>query len=174
MSVVVRPSDVGIAKGTALFMSIRLLKALRKYYDLVKMAAIDPTTVVPSELNFVPGPGNDLESMIWVLTYAIMLHHQEGLRGPKRILYKLNVVDMYYGSLSYSGLAMRRDLMVFYGSNRFTDEPEEWIPDMTQCKWFRRAMTLVSRQFVASPHGSVEPITFDAFDALCDEFITDE
>ena len=155
-------------------MSIRLLKALRNYYDLVEMAAIDPATVVPSELDFVPGPGNDLESMIWVLTYAIMLRHQECLRGPKRARYKLKVVDMCYGSLSYSGLAEKRVLMVFYGTNRLADEPEKWIPDMTQCKWYRRAMTLVSGQIGATPQSNVEPITFDAFDALCDEFITDE
>ena len=154
-------------------MSIPLLKALDKYYDLVELAAMDPTTVVPSELDFVPGPGNDLESMIWVLTYAIMLHHQESLQGPKKTHYKLNVVDMCYGSLSYSGLAGKRRLMAYEGSNPFADEPEELIPDTAQCKWFRRAMTLISSQFVPSSHGGVGPITFDAFDALCDEFITD-
>ena len=74
-------------------MSIPLLRALNKYYDSVELAAIDPTTVVPSELDFVPGPGDDLESMIWVLTYAIILRYQEGLRGPKRARYKLKVVE---------------------------------------------------------------------------------
>ena len=64
--------------------------------------------------------------------------------------------------------------MAYDGSTLVAYEPEEWIPDMTQCKWFRRAMTLVLGQIGASPQGSVEPITFDAFDALCDEFITDE
>jgi hypothetical protein len=28
----------------------------------------------------MPGPQDDLESMIWVLCYVIMLHHQESLR----------------------------------------------------------------------------------------------
>ena len=155
-------------------MSIPLLKALNKYYDLMESVAIDPTTVVPSELDFVPGAGDDLESMIWVLTYAIMLHHQESLQGMDKADYKRDVVDKFYGSLSYSGLAEKRRLMAYDGSNRFADEPEEWIPDATQCKWFRRAMTLISGQFVASPQGDVEPITFDAFDALCDEFMTNE
>jgi hypothetical protein len=74
-------------------MSIPLLRALTKYYRLVEMAAIDPAIVVPSELAFMPGPGEDLESMIWVLTYAIMLRHQESLQGLKKAHYKLNVVD---------------------------------------------------------------------------------
>ena len=74
-------------------MSIRLLNALSGHYDLVESAATDPTIVVPSDLDFVPRPGDDLESMIWVLTYAIMLHHQEGLQGPKKAQHKLDVVD---------------------------------------------------------------------------------
>ena len=155
-------------------MSISLLKALTKYYDRVDMAAIDPATVIPPELNFVPGPRDDLESMIWVLTYAIMLHHQETLQGLRKAHYKAKVVDQFYGSLSYSGLGEKRDVMVFRGSNPLTDQAEDWIPDPTQCKWFRRAMTLVDGHIRPSPDGSVKAITFDAFDALCDEFITDE
>ena len=153
-------------------MSIPLLTALAKRYKLMQTAAMDPTVVVPSELDFVPGPQDDLESMIWVLTYAIMLRYQEGLQGFKKAQYKLDVIDRFYGNLSYSGLAEKRVVMVFHGVNRLGDKPEGWIPDTTQCKWFRRAMTLVAGQNML--HGSIDPITFDAFDALCDEFITDE
>jgi hypothetical protein len=35
-------------------------------------------------------------------------------------------------------------------------------------------MTLVAGRLMPSFDGSIKPITFDAFDALCDEFITDE
>jgi hypothetical protein len=154
-------------------MSIPLLRALTKYYGLVETAAIDPAIVVPSELEFMPGPGDDLESMIWVLTYAIMLHHQQSLQGLKKARYKLKVVDQFYGSLSYSGLAKERLLMALQGSRPLFDEADEWIPDATQCKWFRRAMALVEGQSIAQSHGNIIPITFDAFDALCDEFITE-
>jgi hypothetical protein len=68
-----------------------------------------------------------------------------------------------------------RDVMVWRGYNLGAYEPEEWIPDSTQCKWFRRAMALVAGQvMLLTPDGSTNLITFDAFDALCDEFITDE
>jgi len=153
-------------------MSLPLLRALSKYYKLVETAAIDPAIVVPSELDFMPGPRDDLESMIWVLTYAIMLRYQESLQGLKKVHYKRDVVDQLYGSLSYSGLANMRDLMVFRGCNHLAYEPEEWVPDATQCKWFRRAMALVAGQVALSSGGSIKPITFDVFDALCDEFIT--
>ena len=155
-------------------MSTRLLNALIDHYDLVESTATDPTIVVPSELDFVPGPGDDLESMIWVLTYAIMLRHQEGLQGPKKAQYKLKVVDGFYGSLSYSGLADKRVVMVFHGANLLANQPKVWIPEPTHCKWFRRAMMLVTGQLTPSLDGSIKAITFDAFDALCDEFITDE
>ena len=64
--------------------------------------------------------------------------------------------------------------MVYEGFNSLSDDPEDWIPDPTQCKWFRRAMTLVDGHIRPSPDGSTKAITFDAFDALCDEFITDK
>ena len=155
-------------------MSIPLLMALAKHYKLMQTAAMDPTVVVPSELDFVPGPQDDIESMIWVLTYAIMLRYQEGLQGFKKIQYKLDVVDGFYGNLSYSGLAEKRDVMVFRSIRPLSDGPEEWFPDPAERKWFKRAMTLVAGGLMPSLDGSMKAITFDAFDALCDEFITDE
>ena len=163
-----------MAQGTALFMSISLLTALTKYYDLVDMATINPAIVAPSGLDFVPGPGHDLESVIWVLTYAIMLHHQGSLRGSLKARYQRRVVDNFYGSLSYSGLTEKRKIMIFDGTNLLSYEPEVWIPDQEQRKWFRLAMTLVEDQTKLTLRGSTKSITFDAFDALCDEFITDE
>ena len=163
-----------MAQGTALFMSISLLNALTKYYDLVEMATTNSAIVAPSGLDFVPGPGDDLESMIWVLTYAIMLYHHASLRGSDKARYQRRAVDHLYGSLSYSGLAEKRKAMVFDGTDLLAFRPEEWIPDQTQCKWFRLAMTLVEDQTKLTIRGNTKPITFDAFDALCDEFITDE
>ena len=45
-------------------MALPLIKALTKHYKLVDKAAKDPTILVPSELDFMPGPHDDLESMI--------------------------------------------------------------------------------------------------------------
>ena len=163
-----------MAQGTALFMSISLLSALNTHYHLVEMATINPAIVVPTELDFAPGPGEDLESMIWVLVYAIMLHHQGSLQGSHKARYQRRVIDKYYGSLSYSGLADQRELLMSRGNNLRACEPEEWIPNRAQCEWFRLAMELVEDQTKLSRRSGTKPITFDAFDALCDEFITDE
>ena len=155
-------------------MSISLLVALAKYYRLVEKATKNPAIIAPSGLDFVPGPGDDLESMIWVIAYAIMLHHQGSLQGSDKADYQHSVVNKYYGSLSYSGLADKRSLMLFYTFNPLADGPEDWIPDPEQRKWFIGAMTLISGQIKPPSGGSNNSITFDAFDALCDEFITDE
>ena len=155
-------------------MSIPLLTALAEHYNLMETAAIDPTVVVPPELDFMPGPQDDLESMIWVLTYAILLRNQEGLQGFKKAQYKLNVVDRFYGGLSYSELVERHTVMVFRSIRHLSHGPEEWIPDPAQRKWFTHAMALVASRLMPSFDGHDKTITFDAFDALCDEFITDE
>jgi len=42
-----------------------MVTALEEYYSLVDKATKNPAIVAPSELNFVPGAGDDLESMIW-------------------------------------------------------------------------------------------------------------
>ena len=63
MSLLVKHSDVIMAQGTALFMSISLLDALTKYYKLVEKTTTNPTINTPSGLDFEPGPGEDLEWM---------------------------------------------------------------------------------------------------------------
>jgi len=157
-----------MAQGTALFMSMSLLTALTKYYHLVGKATKNPAIVAPSGLDFVPGPGEDLESMIWVITYAIMLHHYASLQGSDKTDYKRDVIGNFYGNLSYLGLGKERDCLINRGTSLRAYGPEEWIPDLAQREWFRHAMALVKGQT------ELKPITFDAFDALCDEFITDE
>ena len=155
-------------------MGIRLLRSLTKYYKLVDKAVQDPAIVVPPELDFVPGPGDELESMIWVLTYAIMLHQHANLQGFAKTLYKRDVVDKFFGSLSYSGLVTFRDALVLGGTNDLAEERDDWFPDVVQRQWFRRAMALVAGQTMSFFNSSINPITFDGFDALCDEFIADE
>ena len=63
-----------MALGTALFMRIPLLKPLAKYHRFMDKTTKDPEIVVPS-LDFVPGAGDDLESMIWCLKALLMMKH---------------------------------------------------------------------------------------------------
>jgi len=103
-------------------MGIPLLNALDKHYKLIGKATKDSATFVPPELNFVPGAGDDLESMIWVITYAIMVHHQEDLQGSGKADYKRDGVDVFYSSFSYSELAKESNSMAFHGTNSLADD----------------------------------------------------
>ena len=64
--------------------------------------------------------------------------------------------------------------MMVDGANPRARGPAIWFPDPAQLEWFRRAMVLVASQTGLLAGGSTKTITFDAFDALCDELITDE
>ena len=52
----------------------------------------------------MPGPQDDLESMIWVLTYAIMLHRQESSQALKKaqpVLWQLVLLWTREGALAH-------------------------------------------------------------------------
>ena len=100
-----------------------------------------------------------------------MLHHQESLRGSDKTLYKHRVVDTFYSSPSYSGLTEKRKIMMFDGINPRSRGLDKWIPDPAQRNWFKRAMTLGAGHTMSAL--SNQSVSFDAFDALCDEFVTD-
>ena len=61
-------------------MNIRLLSALNIYYQQVIQATRDPSKKAPTEVKFPQAPEHDLESMIWVLTYAIFSTHKKHFR----------------------------------------------------------------------------------------------
>jgi hypothetical protein len=89
-----------------------------------------------------------LTTLLTVLTYAAMLHHRES------------------SVAACLTLDSQRNVMLWCGVVTIL-KPEEWIPDPTQYKWFRRAMALVAGQIMwLTPDGSTKPITFGAFDTL--------
>ena len=54
-----------------------------------------------------------------------MLRYQEGLYGFKKAQDKLKVVDKFYGSVSFPGLAEKRQFMAYEYSNPLVGEPEQ-------------------------------------------------
>src|SRR5258708_10863004 len=141
-------------------MSIELLSSLITYYQRVTQATRDPSKGAPTMLNFIPAPEYDLESMIWVLTYAVFLHAQEALPNSERVDYKKDVVDAYYGTASYKSLAILRRSMVSAGTSFDTEDVRYWLPDDNERHWFQRAMRLVSRQYQSADNAKTQPLTF--------------
>ena len=56
-----------------------------------------------------------------------------------------------------------RIFMMSRGYDPLDDDPEGWIPDQTQCKWFSHAMTIVKRQLVPLPDSDIKHIMYGAF-----------
>ena len=125
-------------------MATPLLRVLAKYHKLVDNATKGPVIVVPSGLDFVPGAGYELESMIWILTYAIMLHHQG---SDKRAM---SLTRFMAACLT---LDSKRSAFLWW--SMVSEGPEEWIPDPAQCTKFRRVMTLLARHIVPPFDASV-------------------
>jgi hypothetical protein len=154
-------------------MSIKLLSDLNTYYQRVTQATLDPSKEAPTMVNFIPAPEYDLESMIWVLTYAIFLHTQEALPSSERVDYKKDAVDANYGTASYKKLVTLRRAMFTAGTSFDAEEVPFWLPDDNERHWFQRAMRLVSKQYVLDDDGKIQAITFDSMEKLCQDFITD-
>ena len=154
-------------------MNIRLLSALNTYYQHVTQATRDPSKMAPTGVNFTQAPEYDLESMIWVLTYAIFLHTQEALPTSERANYKKDVLDAYFGTASYKRLVVLRRSMFAAGTSLDAEDVPYWLPDGNERHWFQRAMRLVSRQYQFDDDGKIQVITFDRMEKLCDDFITD-
>ena len=154
-------------------MSIDLLSSLITYYQRVTQATQALSKGAPTMLDFTPAPEYDLESMIWVLTYAIFLHTQEALPSSERVNYKKDVMDANYGTASYQKLVTLRRAMFSAGTSPNARDVRFWLPDDNERHWFQRAMRLVSKQYVLDDDGKIQAITFDSMEKLCEDFITD-
>jgi hypothetical protein len=154
-------------------MSIKLLSALNTYYQRVTEATWDPSQTAPTEVIFTPAPEYDLESMIWVLTYAMFLRTQEALPPSERVDYKKGVVDPYYGPASYKKLMVLRRSMFAAGTTFDAPDILYWLPNDNERRWFQRAMRMVSKQYQPDDDGKIQVITFDSMEKLCEDFITD-
>jgi hypothetical protein len=154
-------------------MSIQLLSALNTHHQHVTQATRDPSKAVPTEVIFTPAPEYDLESMIWVLTYAMFLRTQEALPPSERVDYKKGVVDAYYGTASYKKLMVLRRSMFAAGASFNAPDILYWLPDNNERHWFQRAMRMVSKQHLLDDDGKTQVITFDSMEKLCEDFITD-
>jgi len=80
----------------------------------VERAAVDTTVDVPSELDFMPEPGDDDLG-------PNLCHFASSSREPSR-------------TQGGSELDEKRIFMVVHGINPLAYEPAEWIPEPTQLK----------------------------------------
>src|SRR5258706_8481125 len=128
------------AQGTALFMARSLLNAL----DTMKLNTDGPNA---SDFTFQHRLCHDLELLILVIVYAMMIHHRNNLAPAdkeKRERYK-GVLDRCWAAHAYSNILMAHDHMMASGC--FADpQVPLWFPDPLEAALFREAMRLIRNQ----------------------------
>jgi hypothetical protein len=144
-------------QGTALFMSGGLLAAL------VDQAPLDKTGI-KNDFTFQHKLCHDLESLIWVIVYAMMIRRRNHLAAtdPTRSAAFQGVLDQCWGVHSYSHLWHDHSAMVLSGCSALYRHVERlWFPEPLEAAFFRGAMRLVHRQVLGD-----EAITYENLCAL--------
>jgi len=107
---------------------------------------------------------HDFESLIWVVVYAMMIHHRNGLAAtnPEMCgIYKKDL-DACWAVHAYSNLLRSQNHMIAVGcAPSFRHMAESWFPDPREAAFFRDAMRLLRNQ----THDE-EPITYEGLCTL--------
>jgi hypothetical protein len=112
---------------------------------------------------------HDLESLIWVVVYAMMIHRRNLLAAtdPTRSALFQDALDQCWGVHSYSHLSHDHAAMISIGCTVLYDFVEElWFPEPFEAAFFRGAMRLVRGQMQDG-----EVITYGSLCALFQKYI---
>ena len=138
-------------------MARRLLSAL----DNMKLKRNGPTA---SEFTFQHRLCHDLESLIWVVVYAMMIHRKTILASADREeceQYKM-ALDECWAAHAYSSLLISHNHMIMTGTD--FDDPTKtnsWFPDPREAAFFCDAMCMILR--IQTERA---PITYEGLCAL--------
>jgi len=155
------PVDAPI-QGTALFMSGGLLAALVNQEPLDK-------TGIKNDFTFQHRLCHDLESLIWVVVYAMMIRRRNLLAttDPTQSALFQNVLDQCWGVHSYSRLWCSHSVMISTGCSVLYQNVERlWFPEPREAAFFRGSMRLIRGQVQDD-----EAITYDSLCALLQKHI---
>ena len=98
----------------------------------------------PLMLNNKQEAYHDLESLIWVLVYAMMLHHYNSLtQETDRKEYKV-VIDHYFGHGSTETIIEKRQAMYLAHSRVGSNCVSRWFSDPRERKFFTDCMELIA------------------------------
>jgi hypothetical protein len=99
----------------------------------------------PPTLNTKREAYHDLESLLWVLVYSMMIHHYNSLQlETDRQEYK-TVIDDYFGQGSAKTTIQRRQSMLYLARSPIGDDSvSTWFPDPDERNFFISCMTLIA------------------------------
>jgi hypothetical protein len=125
-------------------MAVELLRSQVRHLNAEK-AAQQSRKEGPPTLSTKREAYHDLESLLWVLVYSMMIHHYNSLRlETDRQEYK-TVIDDYFGQGSAKTTTQRRQAMYLAHSRVGDDSVSTWFPDPDERRFFTRCMTLIAK-----------------------------
>jgi len=120
---------------------------------------------IKSDFTFQHRLCHDFESLIWVIVYAMMIHHKNNLAvtGAEAYGSYKEALDSCWAVHSYRNLHRSHSYMITIGCT-FTCKyvVSSWFPDPREAAFFREAMRLLRSQTQDE-----EPITYES---LCKLF----
>jgi len=123
----------------------------------------------PKDFTFQHRLGHDFESLIWVITYAMMVRRRNILAATDSRVnetYK-GLLDDFWGAHSYSKLMGCHMNLMGSGAMRDRTIVEEWLfSDPLEAEFFRAAMRLVLPQIFEG-----QLITYEKMQALFQTYI---
>jgi len=127
-------------------MAVRLLRGQVLHLQAEK-AARRKGKHGPLTLSMKREAHHDLEAFLWVLVYAMMVHHYNSLtHDTDRAEYK-EILDEYFGHGSANTILKNRIAMI-YSARAGVDEEcvsHRWFPDPHEQRFFIRCMTLIGQ-----------------------------
>ena len=131
-------------QGTVIFMAIELLRSQDEHFTTEK-AARRKGKHGPLTLSTERQAYHDLEAFLWVLVYAMMIHHYNSLTDDTdRQVYK-DTLDSYFGHGSATIILKNRKAMLYSALAGVGERcVSRWFPDPHERRFFIRCMTLVA------------------------------
>jgi hypothetical protein len=132
-------------QGTVIFMAVELLRSQVRYLEAEK-AARRKGKQAPLALSMKREAHHDLEAFLWVLVYAMMIHHYNSLtHETDRRDYKV-ILDSYFGHGSAEIILDKRASMIYLARARVGEHRvSRWFPDPQEQGFFVNCMTLVAK-----------------------------
>lgn len=121
----------------------------------------------PQTLSMERQTHHDLESLLWVLVYSMMIHHYDSLTHPAdRTEYK-GVLDAYFGHGGPRAITEKRQFM-YMAHSRATGREclSQWFPKKGERKIFIRCMRLIARNDKADDEEEEEEKDLEASNSV--------
>lgn len=132
-----------VFQGTVIFMAVELLRSQVRHLKAGRTARKKGKNG-PLVLNVERQPYHDLESFLWVLVYAIMIHNYNSLKKETDKKEYKEILDSYFGHGGAQIIIEKRQALYLAHSRVGDDGVSQWFPDPDEQRFFIRCMNMIA------------------------------